>query len=69
LAPGPFASYEALAATLLADPSESLRCIVAYHVADRGMIALRADLERLRPSLGPPFVVHAFDQAIARLDG
>jgi AAA family ATP:ADP antiporter len=67
LAPGPFASYEALAATLLADPSESLRCVVAYHVAELRLITLRAELERLRPSLGRPFVVHAFDQAMARL--
>lgn len=68
LAPGPFASYEPLAATLLADPSESLRCVVAYHVAERRLTTLRAELERLRPHLGPPLVVHAFDQAMARLD-
>lgn len=69
LAPGPFASYEALAAKLLVDSSESLRCVAAYHVAEQHLIALRAELERLRPSLGRPFVIQAFDQAIARLDG
>ena len=68
LAPGPFASYEALLAALLADPSESVRCLVAHHVAERRLIALRADLERLRPGLGRSFVVDAFDQAMARLD-
>ena len=68
LAPGPFASYEALAAALLADPSESVRCVVAHHVAERRLIALRGDLERLRPGLGRPFVIEAFDQAMARLD-
>ncbi|HEY0990432.1 MAG TPA: hypothetical protein VGD80_25440 [Kofleriaceae bacterium] len=68
LAPGPFASYEALAAALLADPSESVRCVVAHHVAERRLIALRGDLERLRPDPGRPLVVEAFDQAMARLD-
>ncbi len=69
LAPGPFASYEALAAALLADPSESLRCVVAYHVGEQHLVALRGELRRLRASLGRRFVVHAFDQAIERLDG
>ena len=68
LAPGPFDSYEALAAALLADPSESVRCVVAHHIAERRLIALRGDLERLRPGVGRPFVVEAFDQAMARLD-
>lgn len=68
LAPGPFPSYEALAAALLADPSESLRCVVAHHIAERRLIALRGELERLRPDVSRPFVVEAFDQAMARLD-
>jgi ATP:ADP antiporter, AAA family len=68
LAPGPFGSYEALAAAMLADPSESVRCVVAHHVAERRLIALRDDLQRLRPGRGRPFVVEAFDQAMARLD-
>jgi hypothetical protein len=69
LAPGPFASEEAFAAALLADPSESLRCVVAYHVGEQHLVALRGELRRLRPDLGRSFVVHAFDQAIERLDG
>lgn len=69
LAPGPFASYEAFIATLLTDPSESLRCVVAYHVAEHRLIGLRGDLARLRPAGEPRLVAHAFDQAIARLDG
>jgi hypothetical protein len=69
LAPGPFASYEALVAALLADPSESLRCVVAYHVGEQHLVALRAELGRLRPSIDRSFVIHAFDQAIERLDG
>jgi AAA family ATP:ADP antiporter len=68
LAPGPFTSYGALAAALLTDPSESVRCVVAHHVAEQRLISLRPDLERLKPSLGRPFEVDAFDQAMARLD-
>ena len=68
LAPGPFASYEEFLGALLADPSESLRCVVAHHVAERHLVALRPDLTRLRPLVGPALVIHAFDQAIARLD-
>jgi ATP:ADP antiporter, AAA family len=68
LAPGPFASYEALAVALLADRSESVRCMVAHHVAERRLVALRGDLERLRPDPGRPLVAEAFDQAMARLD-
>jgi hypothetical protein len=68
LAPGPFQSYAALLAALLADPSESVRCVVAHHVAERHLVALRHDLTRLRPIVGPPLVIYAFDQAIARLN-
>lgn len=68
LAPGPFASYESFIAALLTDPSESLRCVVAYHVAEQRLIGLRGDLVRLRPLVEPRMVAHAFDQAIARLD-
>jgi hypothetical protein len=62
LAPGPFASYEAFIATLLTDRSESLRCVVAAHVAERHMTALTGDLERLRH--GTPLVEHAFARAL-----
>lgn len=67
-APGPFPTYESLLAALLAHPSESLKCVVAHHVAERHLVALRHDLARLRPLVGPPLVIYAFDQAIARLD-
>lgn len=62
-------TYQELVAALLADPSESLRCIVADHVGEQHLVELRDDLARLRPTLGPPLVLHAFDQALARLDG
>lgn len=67
-APGPFPTDETLLAALLADPSESLKCVVAHHVAERHLVALRHDLTRLRPLVGPPLVIYAFDQAITRLD-
>jgi MFS family permease len=68
LAVGPFRNYETFVAVLLADASESLRCVVARHVAERHLVALRGDLARLRRLDSPPLVTHAFDQAIARLD-
>ena len=57
-----------LFAMLLADPSESLRCIAAHHVAERHLVALRDELVRLKPVTGSLLVTSAFDQAIARLD-
>lgn len=68
LAPGPFATYEDFVAALLADDSALQRCIVAHHVAERRLVALRPELVRLRTLGGSPYVIHAFDQAIARLD-
>jgi AAA family ATP:ADP antiporter len=68
LAPGPYPSYEAFLAGLLHDPSESLRCVVAYHIAERQLVGLRDELARLIPD-GSQFVTHAYDQAIARLHG
>jgi hypothetical protein len=40
---------------------------VAHEVGERNLVALRPDLTRLRPLIGPPLVTLAFDQAIARL--
>ena len=68
LAPAPFRSHEEFLGALLADPSESLKCVVAHYVAERHLVALRGDLARLRPIVAPPLVIYAFDQAIARLD-
>jgi len=50
------------------DDGALLRCIVAHHVAERRLQALRPELVRLRTLGGSPYVIHAFDQAIARLD-
>ncbi len=68
LAPGPFAAHEDLVAALLADGGALQRCIVAHHVAERRLVALRPELVRLRALGGSPYVLHAFDQAIERLD-
>ena len=68
LAAGPFETYEELVAALLADGNALQRCIVAHHVAERRLVALRPELVRLRTQGGSPYVIHAFDQAIARLD-
>jgi AAA family ATP:ADP antiporter len=62
------ASEQQVFSQLLTDPSESLRCVVAFHVAERNLVTLRAELARLRPTIDAPLVRDAFDQAIARLD-
>lgn len=64
----PLETEEQLFAALLADPSESLKCLTAHHIAERHLSTLRPHLDRLRPDVGPPLVIYAFDQAIARLD-
>lgn len=60
--------HEDAVAALLVDPSDSLRCIAAHHVAQRRLVALRPELVRLKPLTGSTFVTLAFDQAIASLD-
>jgi AAA family ATP:ADP antiporter len=64
-----FGSERELFVALLADRSESLRCVVAHHIAERKLSVLRAELARLQTLDDPPFVTDAFEQAIARLDG
>lgn len=63
-----YRTYEDLLRALLTDPSDSLRCVAAHHVAERRLIALRPELARLRPVTESVLVSHAFDQAIARLE-
>ncbi|HSN30944.1 MAG TPA: hypothetical protein VLT45_31880 [Kofleriaceae bacterium] len=69
LAPAPFHTREAFLAALLADPSESLRCVVAGYVAERHLTALRPELTRLRPGDERPVVTQAFDHALEVLHG
>ena len=59
-------TYPEVLAAILDDPSDSLRCVAAHHIAQRRLVALRSELVRLRPS--SPLVCQAFTQAIARLD-
>jgi len=63
-----YPSYTELLATLLADPSDSLRCVAAHHVAERNLVELRDELMRLKPLTESKLVTQAFEQAIARLD-
>jgi len=53
---------------LLTDPSEAVRCVTAYCVAEARFIEAKPQLVKLRDSSNPPFVIEAFDRALARLD-
>jgi hypothetical protein len=61
-------SYEELLAALLVDPSDTLRCVAAHHVAERHLVALRGELMRLKPIAQSSLVMSAFDQALEVLD-
>lgn len=63
-----FPTYHEVLATLLADHSDSLRCVAAHHVAERRLVELRDELLRLKPLTESKLVTQAFEQAIARLD-
>lgn len=63
-----FPTYQEVLATLLADHSDSLRCVAAHHVAERKLVELRDELLRLKPLTESKLVTQAFEQAIARLD-
>jgi hypothetical protein len=68
LAAGPFETHARVLEALLIDPSESVRCIAAYHVAEYHLVHVRPELVRLRATEAPPLVHDAFDEAIRRLD-
>jgi ATP:ADP antiporter, AAA family len=63
----PTYTYETALRALLVDRSDTLRCIVAHHVAEHRLVMLRDDLVRLGPETGSTLVTLAFDQAIERL--
>lgn len=63
-----YPSYHEVLTTLLADHSDSLRCVTAHHVAERKLVELRDELLRLKPLTESKLVTQAFEQAIARLD-
>ncbi|MFN0245850.1 MAG: hypothetical protein ACKV2T_03010 [Kofleriaceae bacterium] len=56
-------------AVLLADPSDSVRCVAAHHVAELQLVELRGELVRLKPVTESTLVTNAFEQAIERLHG
>jgi AAA family ATP:ADP antiporter len=63
-----YPNYNEVLTTLLADHSDSLRCVAAHHVAERKLVELRDELMRLKPLTESKLVTQAFEQAIARLD-
>ena len=63
-----YPSYNEVLTTLLAEHSDSLRCVAAHHVAERKLVELRDELMRLKPLTDSKLVTQAFEQAIARLD-
>ncbi len=63
-----YASFNDVLSALLSDPSDSLRCIAAHHVAERHLVELRGELLRLKPVTSSELVTRAFEQAIGRLD-
>lgn len=62
-------THQSVISALLADPSDSLRCVAAHHVAELQLVELRDELVRLKPVTDSALVTHAFEQAIARLHG
>jgi ATP/ADP translocase len=62
-----YPAYSDVIAALLSDPSVSLRCVAAHHVAERQLFELRGDLVRLGPSSASELVTSAYAQALARL--
>jgi ATP/ADP translocase len=58
--------YEGLLATILEHAGESLRCIVAYHVGELGLSALRGRLESQRKDAGF-FLSRVVERALALL--
>jgi hypothetical protein len=63
-----YPTYTEVLATLLADHSDSLRCVAAHFVGERKLVGLRDELLRLKPLTESKLVTQAFEQAIARLD-
>ncbi len=64
-----YPAYRDVLGALLADPSDSLRCVTAHHVAELQLVELRDELVRLKPMTESTLVTSAFEQAIARLHG
>jgi ATP:ADP antiporter, AAA family len=59
--------YEELLSTILEDPSETLRSIVAYHVGELGLVSFRARLEAFKPDDTGFFVARVIEKALRLL--
>jgi HEAT repeat protein len=59
--------YEELLGRILAGPSESLRCLAAYHVAELGLTTFRPRLEALRTAQTGFFLTRVVERALALL--
>lgn len=66
LEPAP-AGYEELLAALLAESSETVRCLAAYHVGELGLGGLRPRLEEVRAEGRSFFLERVVDRALALL--
>jgi HEAT repeat protein len=62
----PAVQYQALLEQLLADGSEAVRCIAAYHIGELHMEALREPLAAARPAHAG-YLADVFDHALGLL--
>lgn len=62
-------SYEELLGVILEAPSETLRCIVAYHVGELGLETFRERLASHDPRTTDFFVSRVFERVLASLGG
>ena len=59
--------YEALLAALVDSPSETVRCLAAYHIAELGLARLRPTIEARRAQETALFVGRALERALRSL--
>jgi hypothetical protein len=60
--------YDGVLAALLEQPSETVRCLAAYHVGELGLTALRGRLEAVDQRSGGLFVAQVVERALRLLD-
>jgi hypothetical protein len=65
----PRIDYDAVLAALLEQPSETVRCLAAYHVGELGLTALRGRLEAVDRRASGLFVAQVVEKALRMLDG
>jgi ATP/ADP translocase len=59
--------YEALLARLLQQPSETVRCLAAYHVGELGLTRLREPLQAIATRDASSFVAQVIERALSLL--